>query len=396
MVIKQKVKGFICTTAHPVGCQINVAEQIRFIQDQDLIPSTPKRVLVIGASTGYGLASRIAAAFGCGARTIGLFFEKPATGNRTASAGWYNSAAFQNAADKAGLYAKNINGDAFSDVVKEKTIELIKADLDQIDLVVYSLASPRRRHPDTGVLHSSILKPIGKSVTQTGLDTDREYVKQFTLQPATQEEIDDTVAVMGGDDWKRWLRALHVAGVVAPGCKTTAYTYVGEEITRDIYWEGTIGAAKKDLDQAASTLRSEGFDATVSVLKAVVTQSSAAIPMMPLYLALLFRVMKQDGSHEGCIEQIHRLFSECLYSADPRRDYGGRNRVDEKETRPEIQSAVEKLWPQVTTENLHSLSDFHGFRGDFLKLFGFGITGVDYDADVNANVRINGLIDLVQ
>lgn len=396
MVIKQKVKGFICTTAHPVGCQINVAEQIRFIQDQDLIPSTPKRVLVIGASTGYGLASRIAAAFGCGARTIGLFFEKPATGNRTASAGWYNSAAFQNAADKAGLYAKNINGDAFSDVVKEKTIELIKADLDQIDLVVYSLASPRRRHPDTEVLHSSILKPIGKSVTQTGLDTDRESIKQFTLQPATQEEIDDTVAVMGGDDWKRWLRALHVAGVVAPGCKTTAYTYVGEEITRDIYWEGTIGAAKKDLDQAASTLRSEGFDATVSVLKAVVTQSSAAIPMMPLYLALLFRVMKQDGSHEGCIEQIHRLFSECLYSADPRRDYGGRNRVDEKETRPEIQSAVEKLWPQVTTENLHSLSDFHGFRGDFLKLFGFGITGVDYDADVNANVRINGLIDLVQ
>lgn len=396
MVIKQKVKGFICTTAHPVGCQINVAEQIRFIQDQDLIPSTPKRVLVIGASTGYGLASRIAAAFGCGARTIGLFFEKPATGNRTASAGWYNSAAFQNAADKAGLYAKNINGDAFSDVVKEKTIELIKADLDQIDLVVYSLASPRRRHPDTEVLHSSILKPIGKSVTQTGLDTDRESIKQFTLQPATQEEIDDTVAVMGGDDWKRWLRALHVAGVVAPGCKTTAYTYVGEEITRDIYWEGTIGAAKKDLDQAASTLRSEGFDATVSVLKAVVTQSSAAIPMMPLYLALLFRVMKQDGSHEGCIEQIHRLFSECLYSADPRRDYGGRNRVDEKETCPEIQSAVEKLWPQVTTENLHSLSDFHGFRDDFLKLFGFGITGVDYDADVNANVRINGLIDLVQ
>ncbi len=396
MVIKQKVKGFICTTAHPVGCQINVAEQIRFIQDQDLIPSTPKRVLVIGASTGYGLASRIAAAFGCGARTIGLFFEKPATGNRTASAGWYNSAAFQNAADKAGLYAKNINGDAFSDVVKEKTIELIKADLDQIDLVVYSLASPRRRHPDTEVLHSSILKPIGKSVTQTGLDTDRESIKQFTLQPATQEEIDDTVAVMGGDDWKRWLRALHVAGVVAPGCKTTAYTYVGEEITRDIYWEGTIGAAKKDLDQAASTLRSEGFDATVSVLKAVVTQSSAAIPMMPLYLALLFRVMKQDGSHEGCIEQIHRLFSECLYSADPRRDYGGRNRVDEKETRPEIQSAVEKLWPQVTTENLHSLSDFHGFRGDFLKLFGFGITGVDYDADVNVDVRINGLIDLVQ
>ncbi len=396
MVIHPKVKGFICTTAHPVGCAANVSEQIRFVQGHGPIAGAPKRVLVIGASTGYGLASRITAAFGGGASTLGVFFEKPAAGKRTATAGWYNAVAFQNAAEKAGLYSKNINGDAFSNAVKEKTIELIKADLGQVDLVVYSLASPRRQHPDTGVLHSSTLKPIGKPVTQTGLDTDREIIKQFTLEPATQEDIDNTVAVMGGDDWERWLAALSAAGVLAPGCKTTSYTYVGEEVTRDIYWDGTIGAAKKDLDRAAAALRGKGFDATVSVLKAVVTQSSAAIPVMPLYLALLFRIMKQDGSHEGCIEQIYRLFSECLYSATPRRDAEGRNRVDEKEVRPEIQAQVEKLWPQVTTENLNDISDFRGFRAEFLKLFGFGVSGVDYDADVDAEVQVNNLVDLTQ
>lgn len=402
MVIHPKVKGFICTTAHPVGCAANVNEQIRFVQGHGPVCNTnaganaPKRVLVIGASTGYGLASRITAAFGCGAATLGVFFERPAAGKRTGTAGWYNSVAFQNAAEKAGLYSKNINGDAFSNEVKEKAIELIKADLGQVDLVVYSLASPRRQHPDTGVVHSSTLKPIGKAVTQTGLDTDREIIKQFTLEPAAQEDIDNTVTVMGGDDWERWLAALSQAGVLAPGCKTTSYTYVGEKITRDIYWDGTIGAAKKDLDRAAAALRDKGFDATVSVLKAVVTQSSAAIPVMPLYLALLFRVMKQDGSHEGCIEQIYRLFSECLYNANPRRDAEGRNRVDEKEVRREIQGEVERLWPQVTTENLNDISDFRGFRAEFLKLFGFGVNGVDYDADVDAEVQVNNLMDMTQ
>jgi enoyl-[acyl-carrier protein] reductase/trans-2-enoyl-CoA reductase (NAD+) len=261
---------------------------------------------------------------------------------------------------------------------------------------VYSLASPRRQHPDTGVVYSSTLKPIGKAVTQTGLDTDREIIKQFTLEPAAQEDIDNTVTVMGGDDWERWLAALSQAGVLAPGCKTTSYTYVGEKITRDIYWDGTIGAAKKDLDRAATALRGKGFDATVSVLKAVVTQSSAAIPVMPLYLALLFRVMKQDGSHEGCIEQVYRLFSECLYNANPRKDAEGRNRVDEKEVRREIQGEVEKLWPLVTTENLNDISDFRGFRAEFLKLFGFGVNGVDYDADVDAEVQVNNLVDMTQ
>ena len=393
MVISPRVKGFICTTSHPAGCAANVRKQIEFVKQQGTIANAPKRVLVIGSSTGYGLASRITAAFGGGASTIGIFFEKPAQGKRTASAGWYNAAAFQQAADEAGLYAKNINGDAFSHEIKNKAIELIKQDLGQVDLVVYSLASPRRQHPDTGVLHSSTLKPIGKSVTQTGLDTDKEIIKEFTLEPATQEDIDNTVAVMGGEDWEMWMAALNNAGVLAEGCKTTAYTYVGEEVTRSIYWDGTIGAAKKDLDRAAGAMREQAFDARVSVLKAVVTQSSAAIPVMPLYLALLFRIMKEQGTHEGCIEQIYRLFSECLYNDNPRRDNDGRNRVDEKEITADVQQKVEALWPQVTTENLNDISDFRGFRTEFMQLFGFNVDAVNYDADVDPEVLINNLVE---
>ncbi|HAG93814.1 MAG: enoyl-[acyl-carrier-protein] reductase FabV [Pseudomonadales bacterium] len=393
MVISPRVKGFICTTSHPTGCAANVQRQIEFVKQQGNIADAPKRVLVIGASTGYGLASRITAAFGGGASTVGVFFEKPAYGKRTASAGWYNAAAFQQAADEAGLYSKNINGDAFSHAIKAKAIDLIKQDLGQVDLVVYSLASPRRQHPDTGAVYSSTLKPIGKAVTQTGLDTDKEIIKQFTLEPATQDEIDNTVAVMGGEDWEMWMAALDKAGVLAAGCKTTSYTYVGEDITRDIYWDGTIGAAKKDLDRAAAALRDKGFDARVSVLKAVVTQSSAAIPVMPLYLALLFRVMKEQGTHEGCIEQIYRLFDECLYNTQPRRDSDGRNRVDEKEVTPEVQQEVAALWPQVTTENLNDISDFRGFRTEFMQLFGFNVEGVDYDAEVDPNVALNNLLD---
>lgn len=391
MVVKPKVKGFICTTAHPAGCSANVAAQIEYVKQQAPIKDAPKKVLVIGASTGYGLASRITSAFGCGASTIGIFFEKAAAGKRTASAGWYNAAAFQQAADEAGLYSKNINGDAFSHELKQQAIDLIKADLGQIDLVVYSLASPRRQHPDTGVLHSSVLKPIGQAVSQTGLDTDKEIIKDFNLEPATQEEIDNTVAVMGGEDWQMWIKALSEAGVLADNCKTTAYTYIGEKVTRDVYWDGTIGAAKKDLDRAAGEISATGVKASVSVLKAVVTQSSAAIPVMPLYLALLFKVMKANGSNEGCIEQVFRLFDECLYSSQPRLDADGRNRVDELELLPEVQGEVEKLWPQVTTENLHDLSDFKGFRQGFMQLFGFNVDGVDYEADVEVDVAINHL-----
>jgi enoyl-[acyl-carrier protein] reductase/trans-2-enoyl-CoA reductase (NAD+) len=394
MVIRPKIKGPICTTAHPLGCQANVEEQIRFVRSHSRIPGGPQRVLVLGASTGYGLASRITAAFGCGAATLGVFFEKPATDKRTATAGWYNTAALQRAAQAAGLYSKNINGDAFSDAVKQRAIEIIKSDLGQLDLVVYSIASPRRQHPVTGEVFASTLKPIGKTVTQNGLDTDRQIVKSFTLPPATEAEIASTVAVMGGDDWERWLGALSSAAVLAPGCKTTAYTYLGESITRDIYWDGTIGAAKKDLDRAAHALRSQGFEASVAVLKAVVTQASAAIPVMPIYLALLFKIMKQAGTHEGCIEQIHRLFAECLYSAVPRRDAEGRYRVDDREVQPQVQEAVARLWSEVTTENLDQISDFRGFRAEFIKLFGFGIEGVDYAAEVDTHVPIAELTDL--
>jgi enoyl-[acyl-carrier protein] reductase/trans-2-enoyl-CoA reductase (NAD+) len=394
MVIRPKVKGPICTTAHPLGCRANVEEQIRFVRSHQPIAGGPRRVLVVGASTGYGLASRITAAFGSGAATLGVFFEKAATDKRTATAGWYNAAAFQQAAEQAGLYSKNLNGDAFSDAVKQRTIEMIKADLGQLDLVVYSIASPRRQHPVTGEVFSSTLKPIGKAVTQNGLDTDRQIVKSFTLQPATDAEIASTVAVMGGDDWERWLSALRSADVLAPGCKTTAYTYLGESITRDIYWDGTIGAAKKDLDRAANALRSQGFEASVSVLKAVVTQASAAIPVMPIYLALLFKVMKQAGTHEVCIEQIYRLFDECLYSAAPRRDGEGRYRVDDREVQPGVQEAVQRLWSEVTTENLDQISDFRGFRTEFMKLFGFGVEGVDYEAEAEAHVAIGSLTDL--
>jgi enoyl-[acyl-carrier protein] reductase / trans-2-enoyl-CoA reductase (NAD+) len=394
MVIRPKIKGPICTTAHPLGCQANVEEQIRFVRAHPTIPGGPQRALVVGASTGYGLASRITAAFGSGAATLGVFFEKPATDKRTATAGWYNAAALQRAAHAAGLYSKNINGDAFSDAVKQRAIEMIKSDLGQLDLIVYSVAAPRRQHPVTGEVFASTLKPIGKSVTQNGLDTDRQIVKSFTLPPATEAEIASTVAVMGGDDWQRWLAALSNAEVLAPGCKTTAYTYLGESITRDIYWDGTIGAAKKDLDRTAKALRSQGFEASISVLKAVVTQASAAIPVMPIYLALLFKVMKQAGTHEGCIEQIRRLFGECLYSAAPRRDAEGRYRVDDREVQPQVQEAVARLWSEVTTENLDQISDFRGFRAEFIKLFGFGVEGVDYAAEVDAQVAIAELTDL--
>ena len=389
MIVKQRVKGFICTTAHPTGCATNVNAQINHIQNQTNNSSGPKNVLVIGASTGYGLASRITAAFGYNAKTIGVFLEKAATGKRTATAGWYNTAAFQQAAEAQGLYSKNINGDAFSHELKQQAVDLIKQDLGQVDLVIYSLASPRRTDPDTGDVYMSTLKPIGNAVTQTGVDTDKEIVKPFTLEPATEDDIQQTVKVMGGEDWELWIKALTEADVLTTDCKTVAYTYVGEAITRDIYWDGTIGAAKKDLDRAAAAIRNQyQLAANVAVLKAVVTQSSAAIPIMPLYLAILFKVMKQNGSHEGCIEQIQRLFAECLFHENPAVDAEQRYRVDEKEISPAVQDEVARLWPQVTTENLGQLTDFEGFRSEFLRLFGFGLDAVDYDAEVTTDVDI--------
>ncbi|MBD8694931.1 enoyl-ACP reductase FabV [Stenotrophomonas sp. CFBP 13718] len=418
MVIKPRIRGFICVTTHPTGCDAAVKQQIDYISSKPRIVNGPKRVLVIGASTGYGLAARITAAFGSDAATLGVFFEKPGSETKPGSAGWYNSAAFHKYADQAGLYAKSINGDAFSDEVKAQVIATIKADLGEVDQVVYSLASPRRRHPKTGEVINSTLKPIGAPITLRGLDTDKEKLTETRLEPATDEEIAGTVAVMGGEDWQMWIDALADAGVLANGCTTTAFTYVGEEITQAIYWNGSIGAAKKDLDLKVLGLREKlakiGGDARVSVLKAVVTQASSAIPTMPLYLSLLFKVMKEKGTHEGCIEQLDVLY-DILYGgkdegtavdrlrrelidADGRTvpliDADGRLRADYKEMVPEVQAEVLALWPQVTNENLYQISDLAGYKADFLRLFGFGVEGVDYDADVDPDVKIDNLVDM--
>ena len=395
MIIKPRVRGFMCITTHPLGCETNVKNQIDFIKSQPAIDA-PKRVLVIGSSTGYGLAARSAAAFGSGAATLGIFFEKPGSESKPGTAGWYNSAAFHKFAEQDGLYAKSINGDAFSDEVKAKTIATIKEDLGQIDLVIYSLAAPRRQHPKTGEVFNSTLKPVGKNITMRGINTDKETIQEFSLEAANEQEIADTVAVMGGEDWQMWIDDLSAAGVLAEGAKTTAFTYIGEKMTWDLYWDGTIGQAKKDLDKRVVSIReklaAQCGDARVSVLKAVVTQASSAIPIMPLYLAMLFKEMKRDGSHEGCIEQLYRLFTECLYSDSPRTDAEGRLRVDELELRPEIQTAVAEAWSKISTENLAELTDFVGYKHEFLKLFGFDIEGVDYDADVDPDVQIAHLI----
>lgn len=396
MIIKPRVRGFLCITTHPTGCEANVKRQIDYVKGKGPIEGGPKRVLVIGASTGYGLASRISAAFGAGAATLGIFFEKEGTEKKPGTAGWYNSAAFHKFAEAEGLYAKSINGDAFSDEIKQKTIETIKADLGQVDLVVYSLAAPRRQHPVTGEIHNSTLKPIGSDTVQKGVNTDKEEVQDFHLEQATQEEIDNTVAVMGGEDWQMWIEALDEAGVLADGAKTTAYTYIGEKLTWDIYWHGTIGAAKKDLDKRVIDIRerlaANGGDARVSVLKAVVTQASAAIPAMPIYLALLFKVMKERGVHEGCIEQVDGLFRDSLYGQDPYLDEEGRLRADRKELDPEVQAAVAALWEDINTDTLRQLSDFEGYKREFLQLFGFEVEGVDYEADVSPVAPIANLV----
>lgn len=396
MVIKPKVRGFLCTTTHPEGCAANVRRQIEYTQAQGAISEGGLRVLVIGASTGYGLASRITAAFGCGASTLGIFFEKPGTEKKPGTAGWYNSAAFHQQAQEAGLYAKSINGDAFSDEIKQIAIDTIREDLGQIDLVIYSLAAPRRVHPKTGVVYSSTLKPIGAPCVQKGVNTDKEQVQDFRLEPATEQETLDTVAVMGGEDWQMWIDALDQAGVLAPGAKTTAYTYIGDKLTWDIYWHGTIGAAKKDLDKRVIDIRQQlaahHGDARVSVLKAVVTQASAAIPAMPIYLAILFKVMKARGTHEGCIEQIQHLFRQGLYAEEPSYDEAGRLRADALELDPEVQAEVADLWAQIESDNLATLSDFAGYKREFLQLFGFEVDGVDYDAEVDPVVEIANLV----
>lgn len=390
MIIKPKVRGFICTTAHPTGCALHVQEQIDYVKAHSPAAEGPKNVLVIGSSTGYGLASCIVSGFGFKANTLGVMFEKEPTERRTASAGWYNTRAYEKAATEAGLYAKTFNADAFSHECKAEVIEEIKASMGKVDLVVYSLASPRRKDPDTGDVYMSTLKPIGGAVTRKSLNTDTREVSEVTLEPANDDEIANTIKVMGGQDWELWLKALADADVLAEGAKTTAYTYIGRELTFPIYGEATIGRAKEDLDRAAAAIdkslkSSLGGSARVSVLKALVTQSSSAIPVMPLYISLLYRVMKEQGTHEGCIEQINTLLTGELYSGKDELtlDEHGRVRVDLKELTDEVQSRVETLWHQVTTENLTELSDFEGYQKEFFRLFGFGYDQVDYDQDVD-------------
>lgn len=388
MIIKPRIRGFICTTAHPVGCAASVREQIATVRAAGELADGPKRVLVLGCSGGYGLASRVVSGFGCGAATIGVSFEKAPTEKKTGSAGWYTNLAFDAEALDAGLYAKTLDGDAFGDEMKQSVIDLIKADLGQIDLLVYSLASPVRQHPKTGVLHRSVIKPLGETHHVKTINVDKGEVYETDFEPADDEEAANTVAVMGGEDWEFWVDALNEAGVLADGFSTVSYNYIGSDLTWPIYWHGTLGKAKEDLDRAAGALRERlsnvNGDARVATLKAVVTQASSAIPVVPLYASLVFKVMKDQGVHESVITHIDRLFREKLYGTmQGQFDEAGRIRNDDWEMTDQVQDAVRELWPLVTTENVMELSDLAGFREDFLRIFGFGFAGVDYDADVS-------------
>ena len=392
MIIEPRMRGFICLTAHPKGCEQNVKNQIEYVKSKGKI-NGPKRVLVIGASTGFGLASRITSAFGSDAATIGVFFEKEPSEGKTASPGWYNSAAFEMEAQKAGLYAKSINGDAFSNEVKQQTIDMIKADLGQVDLIIYSLASPVRQHPVTGVLHRSTLKPIGATFTNKTVDFLTGNVTQVSIEPANQEDIDNTVVVMGGEDWAMWIDAMKNAGVLAEGATTIAYSYIGPEVTEAVYRKGTIGRAKDHLEATAFEITEKLKDINgkgyVSVNKALVTQASSAIPVIPLYISLLYKIMKAEGIHEGCIEQIQRLYAERLYTGNAvPTDDKGRIRIDDWEMRADVQEKIAKLWGESTTETLVELGDLAGYKQDFLNLFGFGFEGVDYQADTNEMVLV--------
>ncbi len=395
MIIQPKIRGFICTTAHPEGCAKVVESQIKFVKAEGHFEG-PKNVLIIGASTGYGLASRIVATFGYGAKTIGVFYEKEADEKRTASAGWYNTAAFEAFAHQENYYAKSINGDAFSNQIKQETADLIRRDLGKVDLVVYSLASPRRVHPNTERVYSSVLKPIGKTFVGKTVDPMRGEVKEITLEPATSDEIAETVAVMGGEDWAMWIDFLAKENLLADGVKTLAYDYVGPELTYPIYKEGTIGKAKEHILQTAAELQAKlkpyHGQALVSVNKALVTQASSAIPVVPLYISLLYKIMKEKGTHEGCIEQINRLFKNHVYTqAANSRDKDGRIRIDDLEMQKDVQQKIMELWPKVNTDNLGDLTDIEGYRDEFHRLFGFGVDGINYAAEVNPVVKIESI-----
>ncbi len=397
MIIEPRMRGFICLTAHPAGCEQNVKNQIEYVKSKGAINGA-KKVLVIGASTGFGLASRISSAFGSDAATIGVFFEKPPMPGKTASPGWYNSAAFEKEAHKAGLYAKSINGDAFSNEVKQQTIDLIKADLGQVDLVIYSLASPVRTNPNTGVTHRSVLKPIGATFSNKTVDFHTGKVSEVSIDPCSGDDIENTIAVMGGEDWAMWIDALKAENLLSPGATTVAYSYIGPEVTEAVYRKGTIGRAKDHLESTAFTISDSLADingkAYVSVNKALVTQASSAIPVIPLYISLLYKTMKEKGIHEGCIEQIQRLYQQRLFNgAEVPVDDKGRIRIDDWEMREDVQANVAKLWPEATTENLAEIGDLEGYRKDFYNLFGFDLAGVDYKADTDEMVQVESIAE---
>ncbi len=395
MIIAPKIRGFICTTAHPEGCAKHVAGQIAVVKGRGKIANGPKRVLVIGSSTGYGLSSRIAAAFGADAATVGVFYERAGEADRCATAGWYNTAAFEKEATAAGLYARSFNGDAFSDEVKKEVIAAIQADLGQVDLVVYSLASPRRTDPKSGEVYKSVLKPIGQTYTAKNLNTTTGVVNAVTIEPAEGDDIAQTIAVMGGEDWELWMDALMEAGVLAEGVQTVAYSYIGPEVTWPIYKNGTIGRAKEDLERVQRALDAKlaphQGKAWVSVNKALVTQASSAIPVVPLYISLLYQVMKAEGTHEDTIEQMDRLLRERMYSGDPQPDEAGRIRLDDWEMAAQVQAEVGANWAKVDSENFGSLGDFEGYQTSFLRLFGFGLEGVDYTKETDPAVEIPSL-----
>lgn len=398
MIIEPKVRGFICTTAHPVGCYENVKRQIQYIKSQSPLKKKPRNVLVIGASTGYGLAARIAATYAGSAKTIGVFFEKPASDKRTATAGWYNTAAFEAIAHCDNHYAKSMNGDAFSDEIKMQTIDLIRRDLGTVDLIIYSLASPRRTHPNSKIVFNSTLKPIGTTYCNKTVDPLTGVVSEISIEPATEAEIADTVAVMGGEDWQRWIELLEKEQVLADDAITCAFSYVGPQLTHPIYKNGTIGRAKDHLlstaHQLDAKLRATGGRAFVSVNKALVTQASSAIPVVPLYISILFKLMKAKGTHEGCIEQMYRFLHDFIYSDNEIRvDAEHRARLDDLEMQPDIQQKIADIWEMVSTDNINTLTDIAGYRHDFYRLFGFEVGGVDYTADVDPNVRIASVID---
>ncbi len=382
MIVEPKVREFICTTAHPTGCEENVRRQIEYVKGQGVLEG-PKKVLVIGASTGYGLASRIMAGFGCRAATLGVMFERQASGKRTATPGWYNTCAFEKFAKEEGLYVRSINGDAFTEEIKQEAVQAIREDLGQVDMVIYSLAAPRRKMPD-GTVYQSILKTTGESFTNKSLDLRKNVIVEKTVESASDEELEATIKVMGGEDWKDWISCLKNEKVLADQAVTVAYSYIGPELTYPIYADGTIGQAKKHLHKTAEEINRgfPGVNAFVSVNKALVTQASSAIPIVPLYFSILYKVMKEHGVHEGCIQQIARLFHEKLLVTPPHVDKQGLIRMDDWELEKNIQSEVMRLWSQVTTENLKNLTDLEGYWEDFYHMFGFHFDNVDYNADV--------------